>query len=213
MSLLKHLLNENTISSNDVLLIVDVQPEYNFDFDMFAFMQYINDEEIEGKDIVYLFNGYDTLGMIKEEDLKHWLYEGSEYDEQMEDLIYNKINFYDKGYAFFRFCMDEGIDDEATVELIKKMIEWDVTDSRDLDRDFWLEFVSENKNNIKNIEAVQELLEHSGDMISVPDLMEELKGLNNITMVGGGINECLREVEIALMVLGKKYNINHEFTF
>jgi len=213
MSLLKYILKENTISTNNVLLIVDVQPEYNFDFDLFAFLQYINDESIEGKDIVYLYNGAETLDMISEDELKYWLYEGSEYDEQMENLIYNDIYYYDKGYAFFRSCMDEGIDDEATVALIKKMMDWDIYDSRDLNKDFWVEFVSENKHVLNDIEQVKDLLEHSGDMINVPDLMDELKGLNNITMVGGGINECLREVEIALMALDKNYNINHEFTF
>lgn len=213
MSLIKYLLKENTIRSNNTLLIVDVQPEYNFDFDLFAFLQYINQEYSEDKDIVYLYNGYETMGMIKENDLKNWLYEGSEYDEQMEDLIYNKIKYYDKGYAFFRFCMDEGIDDGATVALIKMMIDWNINDSRDLDKEFWVEFVTKNKHKLNDIEQVKDLLGHSGDMINVPDLMDELEGLNNITMVGGGINECLREVEIALMALNKNYNINHEFTF
>ena len=213
MSLIKRILKENTIKSNNVLVIVDIQPEYNFDFDVFAFMQYVNDEALVGKDILYLYNGYNTLGMIKEDDLKDWLYEASEYDEQMEPLIYNQIKYYDKGYAFFRYCMDEGIDDEAIVALVKQMMEYSIHDSRELDEEFWIDFVKENKQYLNDIEEVKELLEYADDMISVPDLMDQLGGLNNITMVGGALTECLKEVEIALMVLGKQYTINNEFTF
>lgn len=215
MSLRKLLINEVAIHpSNNALVIVDVQPEYNFDFDMFAFMQYINQEHIEGKDIIYLYNGYDTLGMIKSDDLKNWLFESSDYDEQMRGLIYDEIQYYDKGYAFFRSCMDEGIDDVTTVALINKMMEWDITDTRDLTKEFWIEFVSENKKELYDIDEVRELLEYASDMIYIPELMEDvIEKLDNVTLVGGGVTECLREVIIALMVLNKNYNVNNEFTF
>jgi len=44
--------------------------------------------------------------------------------------------------------------------------------------------------------------------------MDFLKNYNGRLMVcGGGINECLKEVELALMVLDKPYNVLTEFTF
>lgn len=213
MSLINYILKENTIRSNNTLLIVDVQPEYNFDFDLFAFLQYINGEAIEGKDIVYLYNGVETVDMISEDDLKHWLYEGSEYDPQMEELIYNDIQFYDKGYAFFRSCMDEGMEEDIIVKLVKFMWEEDKRDTRDLDRDQWIKFISSIKDTDDWTFILIETLRDHNEILYIPELMDQLEGLNNITMVGGGITECLREVEIALMALDKKYNINHEFTF
>lgn len=51
------------------------------------------------------------------------------------------------------------------------------------------------------------------DMISIPDLMDELKSLNNIIITGGAEKECLKEVEVALDALGKKYTKMDEFVY
>jgi len=50
-------------------------------------------------------------------------------------------------------------------------------------------------------------------MISIPDLMDFINDFDNIILLGGGINECLKEVEISLMVLNKGYQIEHDFTY
>jgi hypothetical protein len=60
---------------------------------------------------------------------------------------------------------------------------------------------------------VRELLENAGDMISIPDLMDFLRNYNNIVLTGGGINECLKEVEIALLALNKPFNILRQYTY
>jgi hypothetical protein len=56
-------------------------------------------------------------------------------------------------------------------------------------------------------------LENAGDMINIPDLMDFLEKYTNIILTGGGINECLKEVEISLLALDKKYNILPEYTY
>jgi len=43
--------------------------------------------------------------------------------------------------------------------------------------------------------------------------MDFLKRYSNIVLTGGGIYECLKEVEIALMALDKSYQILNEFTY
>jgi arabinogalactan endo-1,4-beta-galactosidase len=43
--------------------------------------------------------------------------------------------------------------------------------------------------------------------------MDELVKYNNIIMCGGGINECLKEVEIALNALGKPFKVLTQFTY
>lgn len=43
--------------------------------------------------------------------------------------------------------------------------------------------------------------------------MDYLSNKSNIILLGGGINECLKEVEIALLSLDKNYNIMNKFTY
>jgi hypothetical protein len=43
--------------------------------------------------------------------------------------------------------------------------------------------------------------------------MDFLKPYNGIILTGGGINECLKEVEISLKALGKNYTVFTEFTY
>ena len=49
--------------------------------------------------------------------------------------------------------------------------------------------------------------------IYVTDLNEYLQNFYNIELVGGGISECLKEVEIALMVNKQDYEINDDWTY
>ena len=92
--------------------------------------------------------------------------------------------------------MDNDIDDDDIVGLIKMMIEHNVNDTRELDKEFWDEFI-ENYGS----DNVRELLEFADDCINIPDLMDFLTRFSNILICGGGQNECLKEVEIALMAL------------
>jgi hypothetical protein len=72
-----------------------------------------------------------------------------------------------------------------------------------------------SKTNIEKYgsENVRELMEDSEDCINIPDLMDFLERYNNVVLVGGGINECLKEVELALDALDKNYDTWHKFTY
>ena len=105
------------------LIIVDIQPEYK-DAISFSVHEFIATLYTTNWDMIYyLFNGQDTLGMVSEQELKQWIAEesGADYDEVYEFL--DGIRFYDKGYAFFRFCIDEGFANEEIVALVKFMNE------------------------------------------------------------------------------------------
>lgn len=137
--------------------------------------------------------------MVSESEYKDWLYElGIE-----EEVIENSV-FYDKGYAFFRYCMDSGISDNEIVSLVRFMIENGINDSREITEEMW-ELVTDRD--------IKELMQYSDDMINIPDLMDFLSGYNNIKLLGGGIQECLKEVEISLMVLNKPYKIIKKYTY
>lgn len=188
---------ENELKGKN-LVIVDIQPEYNdyIPFSIENFSNWLNKNYENFNKVLFLFNGPD-LGMISEQELKFWYSENG-----MSEEIIDESDFFDKGDAFFRYCMDEGIDEDDIVILVKFMIESDVYDSRDItELDLWDEF--EKKYNNKEL---RELLEYSSDLINIPDVMEVLKKYgNNIAIIGGGANECLKEVEIALKANGQNF--------
>ena len=122
------------------LISVDIQPEYEnaFSFDLYSYVSFLNQNIDKMNSLTFLYNGADTLGMISESEYKMWLIENG-FDE--ENL--NSVRFYDKGYAFFRFCMDEGADEDEIVNLVKYMIHNNINDSRDIDEEMWNGFMTE----------------------------------------------------------------------
>lgn len=186
------------------IVSVDIQQEYQsyFTFKTGDWGRFLT-KNWEGNNIVFLYNG-ESMGMTDEGGYKDWLLNYIDY-ELLDDATY-----YDKGYAYFRFCMDEGIDDELTVKFVRFMMANGINDSRDLDKEAWNRFVKETGANAQDI---RDLLETADDMINVPDLMEELKRYSNPLLMGGGINECLKEVELALMALNKPYTIYKKFIY
>jgi hypothetical protein len=190
-------------TNGKTLISVDIQPEYQkyINFDINNWVHMINQHQGV---IVFLYNGYDTLGMVNENDYKEWLFDlGID-----EEIIYDTAIFYDKGYAFFRYCIDNSVDDEDIVGLVKMMIEYEINDTRELDEEFWDEFIERYGR-----ENVRELLEFSDDCINIPDLMDFLSRFSNILICGGGRDECLKEVEIALMALDKPYDKLDSFIY
>ena len=199
-----HELSGNNMVSGKHLVVVDIQPEYEqwCKHILPEFVDFLNENYESLNRLTFLYNG-DSLGMISEGEYQNWWLDNG----LSEDVIYSS-RFYDKGYAFFRYCMDEGIDDETIVNLIKYMIEKDVFDSRELDKEFWDEYVERY-----GAAHIRELLEFAGDSMNIPDLMDELQNYNNIVLCGGGIDECLKEVEIALQVLDKHYIVLTKYTY
>lgn len=178
------------------LIVVDIQPEYSSYINFIpSFINFLNENHGRMKSLTFLYNGNDTLGMITESDYKMWWLENG-LDEEIIESSY----FYDKGYAFFRYCIDSSIDDDVISNLVRMMMEKGVNDSRDLDEGFWDDYIERYGN-----KDVRELLEYADDCISIPDLVDYLSDYSDIVLCGGGINECLKEVEIALNAMDKKY--------
>jgi len=190
------------------LISVDIQPEYEkwVGFDIYEYTQYLNTNYEAMNSLTFLYNGSETLDMVTEYDYMYWL-----MDNGLAEDVVNGSTFYDKGYAFFRYCMDMHIEDEEIVTLIQFMIRNDINDSRDLDEEMWTSFMAYAGADESD---VRDLLEPAEDMINIPDLMDFLKRYGGkLILTGGGINECLKEVEIALMALQKPYNVLTQFTY
>ena len=190
------------------LISVDIQPEYQdyLSFDLSDYLQFLNENIELMSSLTFLYNGADTLGMVSETDFMMWLVENGFEEDNL-----NFSRFYDKGYAFFRYCMDEGVDDEDIVALVKFMVANQINDSRDMDETRWNDFMLSS--DVDRTE-IRDLMENIDDMINVPDLMDFLRNYGGkIILTGGGINECLKEVEIALMALDRPYNVLTRFTY
>jgi hypothetical protein len=108
-------------SGSKTLISVDIQPEYYYkkskyggfrDDVLNGLIELLNSDEYDKKIVFY--NGHDTLGMIEEGEYISWLIENG-----LEEDRVNEILFYDKGYAFFRFAMDSGIDEDDIVDMVK----------------------------------------------------------------------------------------------
>ena len=198
-------INETSFQGK-TLISVDIQPEYQdwIGFNLGDWAEFIN-TSAENNRLVFLYNGADSLGMVSEYEYIDWL-----LDLGVEEDVLQNINFYDKGYAFFRYCMDSNIDEDNIVDLIQYMINNNINDSRDIDEEMWNDYMETTQH---DQEEVRELLENAGDMIHIPDLMSFLKNHSNIVLFGGGINECLKEVEIALLALNKNYDILNQYTY
>jgi hypothetical protein len=201
----KRTLHESFVNGKTIIN-VDIQPEYQkwITFDLTQWVEFIN-ESSESNRIVFLYNGEDTLGMVSLSDYQMWL-----MDLGIDDSIIDSAIFYDKGYAFFRYCMDNSIDENDVAQLVRFMISHNINDSRDINEEMWNQFMETTNN---SLEEIRGLLENAGDMISIPDLMGFLGEFSNIVLTGGGINECLKEVEIALLAMNKPFNILNQFTY
>ncbi len=205
--MLKSLLKENINLNGKTLISVDIQPEYSTytGFSMESYTRFLNENYEDLRSIVFLFNGPD-LGMISEIEYKGWLWENG-----LEERIIDESKFYDKGYAFFRYCMDVGIHEDVVANFVRFMYNNDIRDSRDMDRASWAKYLREYRRTDRK--EIYELLKHSSDCVHIPDLMDFLRPYSEIVLTGGGINECLKEVEIALKALNKNYEVLSEFTY
>jgi len=190
------------------LISVDIQPEYeNFlTFEMYSFISFLNENYENMNSLTFFYNGADTLGMIAEHDYKIWL-----INNGLKEEILNTARLYDKGYAYFRFCLDNETDEDELVNFVKYMIRHNINDSRDIDEKMWVSFMQEYN---YDSSEVRDLLEVADDCVYIPDLMDFLKNYSGqLLLCGGGINECFKEVEIALSALDKPYNVLTQFTY
>lgn len=177
------------------IIVVDIQPMYESYFksriNIYEFIEFLKEQ---GK-ILYYYNGPDTVGSDTKKDIINWLYEKSDYDEDLYNkLVSNDVIWYDKGYAFFRGWMDNGADHAFIKKALRFMMEKRANDSRDIPVEEWEEKFPDDWRD-----------EFIYDMIYLPDIpLNKLKQFSGSYLVGGGENECLAEVEILMSAFNIK---------
>lgn len=194
------------------VLVVDVQPMYiKHSYLLVSRIAKLAEEcanSPDCEDVLILFNGYDRFGppFPTEQELREWYLE-------MDAESLADADFYDKGYAFFRPCMDFGFAHGGIVPLVRWMHKQNIIDTRDIDYAELRAWLADNTSDEWN-EELLDFLESETDVLVIPDLMTQLEPLPEpIAVVGGERQECLAEVLIALEALGKQYQVIEELTY
>jgi hypothetical protein len=121
---------------------------------------------------------------------------------------WNNTEIVDKGYGYFRGWMDQGVSDNAIIQAIRVMYQQKVTDSRELfggdDSEHYVEQMAA-------LGIPEEVLD---DALSVEwTSVGQLKKYNGAYIMGGGRDECLREVELLMNAFNIKYKRVEDFVY
>ncbi len=178
------------------VICCDIQPMYesSINFDLNEFSEFLD----QHNNILYFYNGPETVGSDSEQDITMWL-----YDNGLNEDKFNDIKFIDKGYGFFRPWMDQGVDDRTMIQSIRYMALKKAWDSRDIDEEEWLE-------KFEDLDGI-----YFDDAIGFPSELQinKLKQWSGSLICGGGINECLKEVQLLMNAFNIKYTEVKKFMY
>lgn len=199
-----------TESKNRPCVVVDIQPEYTGINDgnelpwIDDLMTFLNDKN----KILAFINAEDTgLTMDIVDGVK-------EYWKDSGFTNLKNTKFVDKGYGYLRSWMDEGISPKMIIKTIRLLYQEKLSDSRELfgsedDPDYEEKFRKFFEDNNEPFEDF--VLD---DSINVNWInIQELKNFNNCYIMGGGENECLREVELIMNAFNIKYKRIQQFVY
>lgn len=196
------------------VICVDVQPEYAY---------YGNNARI-CEDIIHFVNKQTgpVLFFVNAEDQGlsgdtvndiRWYWEeiiSGESNEENDEFVpgdgqirWSRFTIVDKGYGYLRSWMDQGVSAAGIIKTIRAMYQQKVSDSRML-------FGGEDSD--EQAEEMQKLLGRDlepwmlSDGISVNWIsVAQLKRFSGAYLVGGGRDECLREVELLMNAFNIRY--------
>ena len=198
---------------NHPIIVVDVQPEYS-NYDGYAsqdvcenIVHFVNKQTGP----VLMFVNAEDMGLSGDtiESIRTWWEEiaGGEWDEDSgtysEVVDWSRFAIVDKGYGYMRTWMDEEISPNVIIKVIRLLYQNKLNDSRQL---FGGEDDSDYESNMQLLVGN----EYQHWMLSDPIIVKwtsvaQLKRFNGAYIVGGGRNECLREVEILMNAFNIKY--------
>lgn len=112
-------------------------------------------------------------------------------DNGLDPEVAQRIQYIEKEYGFFRAWMDYGVPDRIIIKTIRAMVQAKTNDSRMLDINTVLTPEEQTV-------LAQNRIDWNNEGIYLPDFIQIsiLKKISPFYMVGGGRNECLREIEL-----------------
>lgn len=172
------------------VIVVDVQPAYSNNDDDEIFERIIKFVDNQNSKVLIFVNA-EEQGLTDDtiDDIKYY-WEKNGFDD------WNRVEIIDKGYGYFRAWMDLGVSESNIIKTIRYMYQKKITDSRD------------------DIDGIKELLGDEWedwmeyDSLSVEWIsVKKLKEYEGSYIVGGGRNECLREITLLMNAFNIKYTL------
>jgi len=139
----------------------------------------------------------DTLDNIK----AYWEYEGFEN--------WHNVTWIDKGYGYLREAMDRDVPEDIIIKVIREMYQQRVSDSRSLfdgDEEAFYEWFETTGGSETEGSAILDGM--SVDWLSITELKKHAGYI-----MGGGRDECLREVELLMSAFNIKHKQISEFIY
>ena len=123
----------------------------------------------------------------------------NDYDNE-QPVNWRRFQIVDKGYGYFRSWMDSGIDPAVIIAAVRELYLQKKSDSRDLT------FPPFNQRTTLQ-SLIMGAMEELGDdpLIVNWTSVAQLKRFSGAYIVGGGRNECLREVELLMNAFNIRY--------
>jgi len=135
---------------------------------------------------------------------------GDEPEEQEHAINWDRFEIVDKGYGYLRAWMDQGVPPAVIIKVIRLMYQNKVNDSRELfgGHQNPLSYVKNDDYEIN----MQMLVGKEFINVAMNDPLivgwasiAQLKKYSGAYIMGGGRNECLREVELLMNAFNIKY--------
>lgn len=183
------------------LIIVDIQPAYSkfIDFNVDEYINWINNSSFD--EIFCLYNGPDLGYDDDEYKIEQWYYSWG-LDRDI------KMRFFEKSYGWFRDFMED-MDEQNIISIGKYMIEHDIWDSR--------YFKRKDIKILKDRGIRTRYLNTEDRVMYIPELKDYLSNNiytdEHITICGGGVNECYKEVNMLLKMMGYKFKEKIKFIY
>lgn len=190
------------------LLIIDVQNRFSKDRNHLENLALdIVKKSADFGSIIFIIDTNDGDA----EDFPESFFVIDELDEDNYQFYPFHHNIIKKNYGFIRNFMDNGLSDEEIIEFGKWMISKNLSDARDIEEN---NLTQEYKNKFQNSEIIN--YDFDSNIFYLPDdLIEEINNYvqNGCVLVGGGVNECLKEISLLLSILNIEHSIDYSLTY
>jgi hypothetical protein len=185
-------------------IVVDVQPEYCPMSDVCEkIISFVNKQTgpvlmfVNAEDSGLTSDTIDSIKLYWEEIVTEL---SGDYEDE-SPVNWDRFEIVDKGYGYFRSWMDSGMDSRIIIATIRELYSQRKSDSRDL------VFPDDVKEMTPIQLEIQDAIEEMGDDPLIVNWISvgQLRKFNGAYIMGGGRDECLREVELLMNAFNIKY--------
>lgn len=188
---------------NHPCIVVDVQPAY-WEWSKLIAPRIISFVANQTGPVLMFINAEDT-GLTNDslDDIKlMWEEEGFNPED------WHRVEIVDKGYGYLRSWMDQGVSNRAIIKTVREMYSQHVDDSRMLFSEWHSKYDHTDEERIAWRKFIgwdfEEWMLDDGIHVGWTSIAQ-LKRYNGAYIMGGGRNQCLREVELLMNAFNIRY--------